>query len=184
MQDLETYILYFPKTKTSLAKINYLCFLIENHLYEIYILKERLVKYFKKIENFYKGDCRYTSVKNKCQQLINTVEYSVKNIKSLRHRHTHEFRYSDKDIKRLGTLSLHEEYLNGLKKTLPTHTIPFIPNFKTEYRKVRSKWKKKFNKNDKDIKIVLNECFKEINAIIFPRDGEISYPKKHISIKE
>jgi hypothetical protein len=184
LQDLETYISYFPKTKTSLAKINYLCLLIENHLNEIYILKERLVKYFKKIEDFYKGDCRYTSVKNKCQQLINTVEYSVKNIKGLRHGHTHKFRYSDKDIKRLETLSLHEEFLNESKKILPTHTIPFIPNFKTKYRKVRNKWKKIFKKNNEDIKIVLNYCFKEINAIIFPGDGEISYPKKHGSIKE
>lgn len=184
MQDLETYISYFPKTKTSLAKINYLCFLIENHLNEIYILKERLVKYFKKIEDFYKGDCRYISVKNKCQQLINTVEYNVKNIKGLRHRHTHEFRYSDKDIKRLETLSLHEEFLNELKNILPAHTIPFIPNFKTEYRKVKNKWKKIFKKNNEDIKIVLNDYFKEINAIIFPGDGEISYPKKHGFIKE
>ena len=181
LQDLETYISHFPKTKNSLAKINYLRFLIENHLNEIYILKERLIKYFKKIKDFYKGDCRCTSVKNKCQQLINGIEDSFKNIKDHRHSHTHKFRYSDKNIKRLETLSLHEEYLNELKKRLPTH---IIPNFKTEYRKLRNKWKKKFKKNNKDIKIVLNDCFKEINTIIFPGNGEISYPKKHGSIKE
>jgi hypothetical protein len=181
LQDLESYIYHFPKTKASLAKINYLCFLIENHLNEIYILKERLVVYYKKIQDFYKGDCRHTSVKNKCQQLIDTVEDSFKNIKYYRHSHIHRFRYSDRDIKRLGTLSLHEEYLNELKKRSPTH---IIPNFKTEYRKVRNKWKKIFKKNNKDIKIVLNDCFKEINTIIFPEDGEISYPKKHGSIKE
>jgi len=108
----------------------------------------------------------------------------LENIKGFRHRHTHKFRYSDKNIKRLETLSLHEEFLNESKKILPTHTIPFIPNFKTEYRKIKNKWKKKFKKNDKDIKIVVNYCFKEINAIIFPGDGEISYPKRHGSIKE
>lgn len=181
LQDLETYISYFPKTKTSLTKINYLRFLIENHLNEIYILKERLVKYFKKIKDFYKVDCRYTLVKNICQQLINRVEDSFKNIKYYRHSHTHKFRYSDKDIRRLETLSLHEEYLNELKKILSAH---IIPNFKTEYRKVRNKWKKIFKKNNEDIKIVLNDCFKEVNKIIFPGDGEISYPKKRGAIKE
>lgn len=181
LQNFETYISRFPNTKTSRAKINYLRFLIENYLNEIYILKERLIKYIKKIKNFYKKDCRYTSIKNKCQQLTNKVEESLKNIKNLRHRHTHIVRYSDKDVERLETLSLHEEYLSELKKILPTY---IIPNFKTEYRKARNKWKKIFRKNNKDIKIVLNYCFKEINTIVFPEDGEISYPKKHSFIKE
>lgn len=181
LQDFETYISRFPNTKTSIAKINYLRFLIENYLIEIYILKERLIKYIKKIKDFYKEECRSISIKNECKQLINAVEDSFRDIKCHRDRHTHEVRYSDKDVKRLETLSLFAEFLNELQEYLPNY---IIPNFKTEYRKARTKWKKIFKKNNKDIKIVLNDCFKEINTIIFSGDGEISYPKKHGSTKE
>jgi len=181
LQDLETYISHFPKTKTSNKKINYLCFLIENHLNEIYILKERLVAYYKKIKNYYKGDSRETLVKNKCKQLIDAIENTFKNIKYYRHSHIHRFRYSNKDIKRLETLSIHEEILRKAKNILPSY---IIPNFNTEYRKVRNEWKNIFKKNNKSIKTVLNNCFKEINVIIFPKDGEISYPKKQGFIKQ
>jgi hypothetical protein len=45
LKDLEVYISRFPNTKTLIAKIDYLRFLIENYLNEMYLLKERLNKY-------------------------------------------------------------------------------------------------------------------------------------------
>jgi hypothetical protein len=180
LKDLEVYISRFPNTKTPIAKIDYLCFLIENYLYETYLLKERLNKYSKKIRVSYIEDMRYVSISKKCDQLISTVEGSLKNIISLRGRHTHIFRYSDKDINRLKSVILYEEYFVKLQKYLPDDYV--ISNFKNEYRKLRKKWKKIFKDNNEEIKMMLNYYFKIILKIIFNNDSEISYPEKLNSI--
>lgn len=180
LKDLEVYISRFPNTKTPIAKIDYLCFLIENYLYETYLLKERLNKYSKKIRVSYIEDMRYVSISKKCDQLISTVEGSLKNIISLRGRHTHIFRYSDKDINRLKSVILYEEYFVKLQKYLPDDYV--IPNFKNEYRKLRKKWKKIFKDNNEEIKMMLNYYFKIILKIVFNNDSEISYPEKLNSI--
>ncbi|GAG89716.1 unnamed protein product [marine sediment metagenome] len=52
-------------------------FLIENYLSEVYILRERLNKYLKKIRESYIEDRRYVSIRITCDQLINTVEGSL-----------------------------------------------------------------------------------------------------------
>lgn len=181
LKDLEVYISRFPNTKTPIAKIDYLCFLIENYLYETYLLKERLNKYSKKIRESYIEDMRYVLISKKCDQLISTVEGSLKNINSLRGRVTHIFHYSDKDINRLKSIILHEEYLVGLQKYLPDNYV--IPNFKNEYRKLRKKWKKIFKDNNEEIKKMLNYYFKIMLEIVFNNDGEISYPEKRNSIE-
>jgi len=175
-KNLEVYISRFPNAKTPIAKIDYLCFLIENFLYETYLLKERLNKYSKKIRESYIEDVRYVSISKKCDQLISTIEGSLKNINSLRGRVTHIFHYSDKDINRLKSIILYEEYLVGLQKYLPNNYV--IPNFKNEYRKLRKKWKKIFKDNNEEIKKMLNYYFKIIIEIVFNNDGEISYPEK------
>jgi len=175
LNDLENYISNFPKTKSSLSKINYLRFLIENHFNEVYILKERLVSYLKKIERSYQKDHKQGLIKNKCQQLIDKIEESFQNIQRHRHIHIHRSRYSDKDISRLEALSINEELINKSKNILPSF---IIPNFNNEFKKARSKWKEIIMQNNKEIKKVLNYCFKEVNIIIFTKDGEISYPKK------
>jgi len=119
LKDLEVYISHSPVLKRPIEKADYLRFLIENYLYEIYILKERLNKYTKKIMNSYIEDKRYISIRKDCNLLSNMVEKNLENIISIRGKHTHEARYSDKDIDRLVSLFLYQEYLNEMKKHLP-----------------------------------------------------------------
>jgi len=127
------------------------------------------------------GDKRYIPIRKTCEQLIITVEDSLKNITSLRGSHTHVVRYPNRDIKRLETLFLYKEYFNELQKYLPDDYV--IPNFKNEYRKLRRKWKKIFKDNNEDIKIMLNYYFKIMLKIVFTDDGEIYYPEKRNSIE-
>ncbi len=181
LKDLEVFISRFPNTKTQIAKIDYLRFLIEYYLNEAYLLKERLNKYSKKIRDSYIEDKRYISIREICDQLINTVEDSLENIIELRGSHIHEVRYLDKDIKRLISLILYKVYLDELQKYLPDDFV--IPNFKNEYRKLRKKWKKIFKENNKQIKILLNIYFKTMLKIVLNSDGEISYPEKRNSIE-
>jgi hypothetical protein len=181
LKDLEVYISRLPNIKTPIEKIDYLRFLFENYLNETYILKERLNRYSKKIRDSYIEDKRYISIRKICIQLINTIEDSLKNITNLRGSHIHDVRYLDKDIKRLISLILYKGYLDGLQKYLPDNYI--IPNFKIEYLKLRSKWKKIFKDNNKQIKILLNIYFKIMLEIVFTNDGEISYPEKRNSIE-
>ena len=156
-------------------------FITENYLNEVYILKERLNKYLKKIRESYLEDRRYVSIRKACDQLITTVEGSLKNLITIRGSHTHVVRYLDRDIKRLVSLFLYKEYLDELQKYLPDDFI--IPNFKNEYRKLRSERKKIFKDNNEQIKIMLNYYFKIMLKIVFTNDGEISYPKKHNSFE-
>ena len=181
LKDLEVYISRFPNIKTPIAKINYLRFLIENYLSEVYILRERLNKYLKKIRESYIEDRRYVSIRITCDQLINTVEGSLKNIITTRGSHTHLVRYSGRDIKRLESIFLYKEYLDKLQKYLPDDYI--IPNFKNEYRKLRRKQKKILKDNNEQIKILLDYYFKEMLKIVFTDDDEISCPAKHNSIE-
>jgi hypothetical protein len=181
LKDLEVYISRFPNTKTPIAKISYLRFLIENYLNEMYILKERLDKYSKKIRESYIEDKRYISIRKTCDQLNNTVKGNLKNITTLRGSHTHVVRYSDRDIERLESLFLYKEILDDLQKYLPDDYV--VPNFKNEYRKLRRKWNKIFKDNNEQIKIMLDYCFKKMLKIVFTNNGEISYPEKHNSIE-
>ncbi len=181
LKDLDVYISCLPNIKTPIEKIDYLSFLFENYFYETYILKERLNKYLKKIRDSYIEDKRYISIRKICILLINTIEESLKNITNLRGRHIHDFRYLDKDIKRLTSLILYKEYLDGLQKYLPEDYV--IPNFKNEYQKLRKKWKKIFKDNNKQIKILLNIYFEAMLKIVFKNNGEISYPEKRNSIE-
>lgn len=182
LKDLEVYISRFPNIKTPIAKIDYLCFLIENYLYGTYILKERLNKYSEKIRKLYIEDIRYVSISKKCDQLISTVEGNLINIISLRGKVTHISHYLDKDINRLKSMILHMGFFDDkLQKYLPDDYI--IPNFDNEYRKLRKKWKKIFKDNNKEIKKMLNYYFKEMLKIVFINDDEISYPEKRSSIE-
>ena len=181
LKDLEVYISNLPNIKTPIEKIDYLRFLLENYLNETYILKERLNKYSKKIKDSYIEDKRYISIRKICILLIKTVEDSLKNITNLRGNHIHDVRYLDKDIKRLTSLIIYKEYINGLQKYLPEDFV--IPNFKNEYHKLRKKWKKIFKDNNKQIKILLNIYFEAMLKIVFKNNGEISYPEKRNSIE-
>ncbi len=180
LKDLEVYISRFPNVKTPIAKINYLRFLIENYISEVYILKERLNKYLKKIRESYIEDRRYVLIRKTCDQLINAVEDSLENIITIRGSHTHLVRYEDRDIKRLESIFFFNEYLDELQKYVDDY---IIPNFKNEYRKLRRKRKKILKDNNKKIKILLDYCFKKMLKIVFTDDDEISCPVKHSSIE-
>jgi hypothetical protein len=181
LKDLELYISNFPTLKEPIKKADYLRFLIENYLYEIYILKERLNKYTKKIMNSYIEDKRYISIRKACNLLANMVEKNLENIISIRGKHIHQARYSDKDIDRLVSLFLYQEFLDEMKKILSSHYI--IPNFQNEYKNLRKKWKKIFQENNKQIKILLNSYFEVMINIVFNDSGEILYPNKSKSIQ-
>lgn len=176
LQDLEVYISNYPKLENLIAKINFLRFLIENHLHEIYILKERLKKYSRDIMKFYINTNKGTSIKNACKLLYDIVEDNLKNIITVRNEHIHKARFSDKDIDRLVTIIIYQDFFDMYKKHLPPYYI--IPNFQNEHKKLRKKWKKIFVNNNEQIKILLNHYFDLMIKIVFNNNGELLYPKK------
>jgi hypothetical protein len=175
LQNIVKYISYFPRTNSRLEKINYFKFLIITYTDETYVLKERVVKFLKKFLRLYNKSNQYPEVKKVCSNMTKVVEKSLENIKDIRHMHVHAHRYSNEDIQRLEKIDYSLELLEDTKDVFPSR---FMPNFISEFKEIRSKWKNVFIKNNKTIKEILNIIFKEINKIIFTEDGKLMYPEK------
>lgn len=92
LQDAELYVRRFPFGGTRITRDRYLRYVVENHLHEIYILKERLVKYLRRVERLYKKDKQLASIRRGAAPLYKLVSQSLSPLTTSRNTHVHNFR--------------------------------------------------------------------------------------------
>ena len=172
--DIEIYIGRFPYNKTGISKTRHLSYHMENYLNEIYILRERLNAYLKKIGRLYKGDPSHETILKKIEPLFALVNKSLKDIIDTRCSHVHKIRFHSEDLDRLSSLEL----LSTLLSTHGNNELTFIKNFfNLEYRTIRRKFKIVIKNNNKQIKILLDACFDVLYEIVTDQQGNIKYPE-------
>ena len=166
LKDCETYVSRFPFSRTRVTRAAYLQFVVEGHLHEIYLLKERLVKLTKIISRQFKKDKGAGQVARSMEALSKFVVKALDGFTNVRGAHVHQWRYSHKDIDRL-------QLINTLRKPKGS---PFSQSLKSlerianqdshgRLRKQTVSWNRALSK-------FLEEFFKVLNSIVLAPDGK------------
>lgn len=167
LDEIPLYLKRFPSKSPS--KSRYLEFIITSYLNEVYVLRNRIDSYTKKIARLYKNDFQ-PNQRSLLIQLSNELIKSFDNITNIRGRHVHRYRYSDDDLDSLTYLEIfidEEEFkLIGINKM---------------YKKLlgfnKIKWLQTFQSNKNSFQIVLDAYFTGLYSIIFDGKGNFSVPK-------
>jgi hypothetical protein len=117
LKDFETYISRFPFQKTRVSRHAYLQFIVEAHLNEIYILRERLVAFSKLIDRAYRKDVEAKKYASYAAVMEKYVVDSLSGFARVRGAHIHARRYSHDDIDRLGLIAILEQSSDKQFKT-------------------------------------------------------------------
>lgn len=171
LKDIEVYIGRFPYSKDNISKVRNLHYSISNYMNEMYILKERLSAYLKKIGRLYRKDRRHQKILKSTRGIFKMVSNTLSGITRTRGIHVHQLRYTDKDLDRLNTLEL----------LVQTDSIDFFEQFpdfyEFEYRNVRRKWKKVVKQNNETLRELFNTYFGALLKILFDKKGNLIYPQ-------
>ena len=143
---------------------------MENYLNEVYILQQRLKCYFTIVGRLYRNDRRHQGIRKSIETLISLVENTLKGIINTRGTHVHRMRFTDEGLDRL-----------NLQEFLSKHggdELKVIKNlFKFDYGSIRKRYKQIINKNNEQIKKMLDACFDILYEIVADEKRQIKYPK-------
>ena len=172
LKDIEIYIGRFPYSGTKISKTRHLQYNFENYLHEIYILKERLIKYLTTVGRLYKKDLRHQEVLKATKPIFKIASGTLSQVTNVRSSHVHQRRYDDENFQRLSTFEL-------LKNNSKEDNL-YSESYDMEYRVTRKKLKNTILKNNKEIKLLLNEYFKRLYPVLFDCEKELLYPKNKL----
>lgn len=167
LRDAELYIRRFPFNNTRVTRDRYLKYVIENHLHEIYVLKERLLKYLKQIERLYRKDQHYAEIKKGTIPLYKLVSEGLKKFTTLRNSHVHELRVAFESVDRISLMELLNTHEEDNWRAL---------YYKWQYKEIRKYHKKQIEVTNNDIEALLNIYFSRLHGLVFHDDGHPRYP--------
>ena|ERR1035437_478749 len=171
LNDIPYYLNSFPYNNKRLSKSRTFKYHYENYLSEIYILRERLLKYITIIPRLYKKDKRYRVIITSLKPLFIRLKTIFDNFLIIRGRHIHVKRYSNDDFTRLEGLEL---YISDVTQDRVTELLKKY--YLMKFKETQQKWKKSILENNKILKELFNEYFKLINQILFDSSDKINYP--------
>lgn len=106
LKDFETYVSRFPFQRTRITRDAYLQFVVEGHLHELYLLRERLIALAKHIARAHKKDSDSKKVLRITNALEKFVLEALGRFTNVRGSHVHVRRYTHADIGRLRLISV------------------------------------------------------------------------------
>lgn len=169
IENISIYANSFPYTTQGVSRVDYLAYHIENYLNEIYLLKNRLLKYATELERAYRKNENGEQIKDVLKLLRDYVESAFDSYSIVRGKHVHQKRFTDDNIDRLRSFELltlkQDDERSKLLQNLYLH----------KYREVRKEWVKKMKADLDSIHTVLEEYFKTLNDI-FTDDGDFLFP--------
>ena len=144
LADIEIYIRSFPFAKSGVSKSDYLGYHVTNYFAEVYILKERLISYLKKLNREFRSEACHAEIENQISPLYKIVAGALKHIVDIRGRHVHDLRYSNRDFERLSLL----EVLAGPSAIDCEFREVLAPHYELEFRSIRNDWKRRLKSNN------------------------------------
>jgi len=166
LKDTEYYINCYSYKSKKLSRTRSLRYHIENYMQELFILRERLLLYLKKIDRFYRKDHKYADITKRTKHVSYYVEKSFEIITPVRGTHVHQRRIYCPEIVRL-------EYYD----VLATIRKDYIKKHNQEYKKVRRQWVKRIKVLNEAISKLMDNYFYHLKKIIFLPDGSLNYPE-------
>jgi hypothetical protein len=171
LKDCETYIGRFPFKGTRVSRAAYLQHVVETHLHELYILRERLIGYATLIRRQYRHDRNAQLVDEVTTLLEEYVSTAFAGFTRVRGSHVHQFRHSNDDIERLELLALLQKggdkhFSNAIRILGRTA----IPETHMRLKAQAKKWNSSASK-------ALEEYFKALLPLVFTADAKaFRYP--------
>jgi hypothetical protein len=173
LDDIELMVSRFPLRKTRISRERYLRFLVEAYFGEIYILKERLIRYLTRIGRQFKRDDRRTEVRDSERNLADLVNTVLRPFVKARGSHVHVMRLEDEGINRLDTIALlskgSDQGISSAMKVL----------YRQAYPGVRTKWKEKISTYNKVVRRLLDDYSDALWKLLFEESsGKLRLPEK------
>ena len=166
LKDFETYVSRFPFQRTRITRDAYLQMVVEGHLHELYLLKERLIALTKRIDRVYKRDSDSKRVSRIADTLEQFVLEALGRFTKVRGSHVHVRRYTHADIDRLRLISVLQK---GPDDDL-TKLIRYIKRHATT--ESHSRLKVQARKWNKTAAQVLEEYCKAVSLLIFVEETQ------------
>jgi hypothetical protein len=158
--NIPIYLSSFPFKKNGIKFSSYLRYHVENHLHEIYVLKERLISYINIIMKKYKQSLFFQDkipiLKLLDQSVISTLEPIINS----RGRHVHQERFEDQRIERLSTIEL---LMSGDDLSFKNDMEAY---YNLIYKDIRKEWVQIVRSNNNSIKIIILYYFEALNEIL------------------
>ncbi len=170
---MKKYLGWTPNTKFIMLKFDYLLYHIENYYNEIYILKNRLNSYLTLIVRLFRKDIKYKKIIEMANPIFEKSAISLKDMISIRGKHTHEFRFEDDEINKI-------DITNFMLQITEHHNSDVVAGmFKSDYIEIRNKWKNIIIENNKKIENVVDVYFKGLNSFILDDNNKLVIPNNY-----
>ena len=174
LEDTEIYVRRFPYGNTGITKTRHLRRNIEKYLEEVYILRERLKKYVKDIEERF-GDVIDQDSRVLLKKAATLATKSLDPIAGygkVRGKHVHDARFTSPEIDRLTSL---ETFLNlsELDEQF-TGTIDLILD--DEYKRLRKAWAERVKEETAAFNYMVDCYFELLQQALFKDDCSPRFP--------
>jgi hypothetical protein len=171
LDDISSLVGSPPERRPRISEERYLQFLVEAHLNEVYLLRERLRGYVKSIQRAFKRDPRSNEVFAKTEALTKAIDPALGPFLRLRHAHVHEGRFRDEGISRLGSIKL------LLLSDDPKIGTVMRAHYRVQQASVMKRWRKIMKGNSRAVRDLTGSVFEGLYPLVFNKDtGEVSYP--------
>ena len=160
----ETLVSVAPPRSKKIIKDEYLKYIINTYLQDVYILKERLNAYATKLKRLLnKAGKKSLSVKH-IDPLFKLIKSSLNGITNSRSQHVHMLRYSDTGLDAVSQMEIISRF-----------NPEFETDYKFSYKLAQNIWSSRMKKNNKATKQLLDIYFDAISVAI-SKNGIISIP--------
>jgi hypothetical protein len=158
LDQILTYLSHYPGNKAfrGRSEADWLRYHIEFYLQEIYVLRERLRRFLKKVEKA-AVDARDKSGVSATRVLKTGVELSLKNVVFIRAGHVHHYRFDDEELKKLDGIVL----ITNIRQF-----GVFRPLRELQYQKTMVKFRQQLRRNNREIRKLCVRVFEDTTKIL------------------
>jgi hypothetical protein len=170
LKDCEIYVHRFPFGRSRVTRPAYLQFVVEGHLHEIYLLRERLEILAKTVARLFKRDKSAKQIAKVADILVKFVTQSLSGFTNVRGAHVHQWRYTHQDIERLNLIAT----LRKAKRS--PFSRPLLPLERIAIEETHARLRKQAKTWNQRVSHVMEKFFKHLNPVILDGNKEMKLP--------
>jgi hypothetical protein len=168
IKDIEVYTRRFPYRDTRVSKKRYLVHCQISLIHEVYILRERLAAFLKRVSRLYSKDRRAGHIVQTTEELRQRLLNAYESATRLRSDHVHKSRYCSRRDTLLGMLSALGKYDATGEKWRKMHD--------EEFRKLRADQLSGIKTLLHALGVYLDSFFSRLEPIVFDSEGVVRFP--------
>ncbi len=164
LQDIQVYIRRFPFSNTRITRERYLRMHVEAYFHELYILRERLLSYGKRMTRAYRSGPSKEPARIAGQRLEALVTNRMAVMVATRNHHVHKSRFDEAHLRNLGAIEL-------IARNSPDPI--WKPYLNQQYQIVRIHWKKWAMGMNEAVELLLDEYFRILYPVLFESPAKL-----------